>query len=407
MEWVTYKLSDITKQIVDGKHGGCTSEDHSGFYFASVKDIVSLELQYDQMMQIPENEFNEIYKRTSLENGDTIYANTGDTIGKSVFIKNNLNAERTAFQKSIAVVKPDKSFVDPAFLYYLLANETKGLRLAASGSGQKNLLLDTMRNYEVLIPECISDQRRISKPLELIDDKIKNNIHISKQLESLAITIYDYWFVQFDFPDENGKPYKSSGDKMVWNAELKREIPEGWEVRPLGDILSFSKGRRPDELSDKPKGDLNSPYITIDVANNGFPQFCDPKSMVQCKGEVIMVMDGAASGDVYLGNEGSLGSTFSMLPSKRKDISNALIYMMLTGNAVIYKRANTGSTVPHANRSFIEKMKIAMPKDASYFSRQFDVLFEEIIGIKRENQQLASLRDFLLPMLMNGQVKVK
>lgn len=124
-------------------------------------------------------------------------------------------------------------------------------------------------------------------------------------------------------------------------------------------------------------------------------------------GETIMVMDGAASGDVYLGNYGILGSTFSKLPSLRKDVSNALIYMILRSKAIQYKRANTGSTVPHANRTFIENMLLPLPKDCSYFSNQFDLIMEKVNVSRQENQQLAFLRDFLLPMLMNGQVKVK
>lgn len=260
---------------------------------------------------------------------------------------------------------------------------------------------------KLLIPlPSMEYQKRIGDLYFDICEKEEHNNSICADLEAMAKLLYDYWFVQFDFPDENGKPYKSSGGKMVWNEELKREIPKNWEIVTFGDILSFTKGRIPDELSNEKTEQMCSPYVTIDVANGSISQYCNPKSMVLCNGETIMVMDGAASGDVYIGNVGSLGSTFSMLPSKRNDISDSLIYMLLKGNMTAYKRANTGSTVPHANRTFIEKMKIALPLDCSFYSEKFDLIIEKELHSKAEISQLASLRDFLLPMLMNGQVKV-
>lgn len=324
----------------------------------------------------------------------------GNGIGNVALIPND---QCVIIQNTIGFDTKDS--LDDKFLYYYFQHIKPFIKALDRGSSQPSILQGDILNLDIDIPD-IQTQICISRTLSTIDDKIVNNNAICTDLEAMAKLLYDYWFVQFDFPDENGKPYKSSGGKMVWNEDLKREIPEGWEVKPLGDVFSFVKGRIPDYLSNTSDEDYTSPYITIDVANNGLPQYCNPKSMVACNGEVIMVMDGAASGDVYLGNIGSLGSTFSMLPSKRDDISNALIYMFLKANMAIYKRANTGSTVPHANRSFIEKMKVCLPANASYMSKEFNLLFNKLILSRTENQQLASLRDFLLPMLMNGQVKV-
>ena len=195
---------------------------------------------------------------------------------------------------------------------------------------------------------------------------------------------------------------------MVWNEELKREIPEGWEVERFGNLASFTKGKIPTEpLAEKPDGDTTSPYVTIDVANGASPMYCNPTKMISLNGETIMVMDGAASGDVYVGNFGILGSTFSKITSERNDISNSLIYMMLKEHSAIYKKANTGSTVPHANAKFINQLKFPISKNNSYFSKKLDVIFNQIKVCKDQNQELASLRDFLLPMLMNGQVTFK
>ena len=395
------KLSDVADLTV-GYVGTMGKEySDSGVTFLRSLNIKPFSFDLNDLKYIPEG-FHQKLSKSALHKDDVVIVRTGIP-GTCAVIPDELEGSNCA---DLVIVRPDLERVDP---YYLCAfiNSWGKAQVSNSkvGAVQKHFNVTSAEEMLIPLPE-LSVQRTIGMFIQNLNAKIENNTSISSTLESLAKIIYDYWFVQFDFPDEKGKPYKSSGGKMVWNEDLKKEIPEKWEVKPLGDILSFSKGRIPDELSDIPKGNLNSPYITIDVANNGLPQYCDPKSMVRCNGEVIMVMDGAASGDIYLGNEGSLGSTFSMLPSKREDISDGLIYMMLTENAVIYKRANTGSTVPHANRSFIEKMIVAMPKDASYFSGQFSVLFKKVIGVKEENRYLASLRDYLLPMLMNGQVKV-
>ena len=289
------------------------------------------------------------------------------------------------------------------YIYYLL--NSLDLRGFITGSAQPKLNQENLARIELDLPDY-STQCEIAKILTKIDTKIANNEGIRSDFESIARLIYNFWFVQYNFPNSNKKPYRLSGGKMVWNDELNKEIPNDWEVKRLGDIIRFTKGKIPEKLSKKPLGSLSSPYITIDVANGGLPDYCDSEAMVQCDGETIMVMDGAASGDVYLGNVGSLGSTFSMLSSKRDDISDSLIYMILQSNTAVYKRANTGSTVPHANRHFIEKMKIALPKDLSVLSKQFDSILSGVIGAKDENRQLAGFRDFILPLLMNRQVRI-
>lgn len=308
------------------------------------------------------------------------------------------------------IIKLINDEIDENYLYTLLQSNfvrTQALKLAKN-SVQPDLTHEMFKSIMIPIPENKIEQIEISKSYNTIVKKIKTNNEIISELESLAKTIYDYWFLQFEFPNEDGKPYKSSGGKMVWNEELKREIPEGWEVERFCNLASFTKGKIPTEpLAEKPDGDTTSPYVTIDVANGASPMYCNPTKMISLNGETIMVMDGAASGDVYVGNFGILGSTFSKITSERNDISNSLIYMTLKEHSAIYKKANTGSTVPHANAKFINQLKFPISKNNSYFSKKLDVIFNQIKVCKDQNQELASLRDFLLPMLMNGQVTFK
>lgn len=134
-------LGNITVSIFDGKHGDCEDEPNTGYYFVSVKDLKEYDIDYSKARQITENDFVQNYKRTNLENGDTVYANTGDTIGESIFVKDNPLVKNTSFQKSVAILKPNVNYVEPRYLYYLLKFETPRLRSASTGSGQKKFII--------------------------------------------------------------------------------------------------------------------------------------------------------------------------------------------------------------------------------------------------------------------------
>ena len=184
----TMKLKDITLSIFDGKHGDCKDKDGSGVYFISVKDLKEYEIDYSKARQIDEIEFEQNYNRTNLAVGDTIYANTGDTIGKRLYVVDNPLVTKTSFQKSVAVVKPNQSVVDPKYLYYLLKYETPRLRKAATGSGQKNLLLSTMREFEISIHDR-EFQEQIATVLGTIDDKIRVNCKINDNLPYQSLMV--------------------------------------------------------------------------------------------------------------------------------------------------------------------------------------------------------------------------
>ena len=174
-------LGQIATSIYDGKHGDCEDQVGSGCYFISVKDLREYDIDYSNAREITPSDFTPNYTRTNLENGDTIYANTGDTIGKSLFVKDNPLVYKTSFQKSVAIVKPNTDYVEPRYLYYLMKYETPRLRQASTGSGQKNLLLSTMRDFETSIHDR-ETQKKIVAVLGCIDDKIRCNNRINDNL---------------------------------------------------------------------------------------------------------------------------------------------------------------------------------------------------------------------------------
>lgn len=394
------KIKDIGKVVTGKTPSTKDSENFDGeINFITPEDIAKGYIVKTTNRHISEKGYNSI-KANTLNGTSVLVGCIGSDMGNVA-----ITEEKCASNQQINAITDIIETWNPFYVYYYLSMKKEYFyRLAGTTTTP---ILPKSVFEEINIPDIKrSLQDKIADILKTLDNKIVNNNNVNEELERVASILYDYWFLQFEFPNEEGKPYKSSGGKMVWNEELGREIPEGWECVQLKKIFSFVKGKIPEKLINERKEDLY-PYITIDVANDEPPQFCSKENMIYCHGEVIMVMDGAASGDVYIGNEGVLGSTFAMMKRKRRDISNTLIYRILECQRIAYKKANTGSTVPHANRKFIETIKIPMGQDMTEFSNIFDEIYKKLIQNRKENRELTSLRDFLLPLLMNGQINFK
>lgn len=405
-----YKIKNICK-IKGGKRipkGEVLQKEKNSHPYIRILDMYQgriINISKD-MLYAKESYIKQI-KNYIVNENDVILAIVGNTLGMVSIIGNTLDtAQLTENCCKFVDIQEDK--INRLFLYYALIsplnqNVIKKFRV---GSSQPKLPLYNVG--ELLVPKfTLAIQSKISNLLSNIDSKIELNNKINNELEAMVKTIYDYWFLQFEFPNEEGKPYKSSGGKMVWNDELKREIPEGWEVKKLKELFQFIKGKTAKSLVHNQINKDFKPYITIDVANGEIPKYCNDENMIICNGETIMVMDGAASGDIYVGIRGILGSTFAMLLPIDNSISSILIYHILQKYKDIYKKVNTGSTVPHANKDFIGNINVALPKDLSFFNSTFTSISKKIILNKKENRELTSLRDFLLPLLMNGQVGFK
>ena len=419
-------LSQITTSIFDGKHGDCENLKGSGLYFISVKDLSDYNINYYNAREITPNDFEQNYKRTNLEEGDTIYANTGDTIGKSIFVKNNKLVSKTSFQKSIAVLKPNINIIEPRYLYYLMKYETPRLRKVATGSGQKNLLLSTMRDFKVTIHDR-KRQKQICSLLGLLDDKIEINNKINDELENMAKTIYDYWFLQFEFPNEEGKPYKSSGGKMVWNEELKREIPEGWEVIALKNNIQIIKGisytsKNINAYEGIPMINLASINIKREYNPNQLKYFRGSYNInkeVSAFDMLIACTDLTRNAEIIgspiLVSNDNKKYIYSMDLAKIEVINSKIIplYLYMTLRTDFFhkyiKGFASGTNVLHLDTRGIEYYKIYIPDKK--LQRKFADILHNIhckqSNIMKENQELTSLRDFLLPLLMNGQVGFK
>ena len=278
----------------------------------------------------------------------------------------------------------------------------------AGQSAQPGLSVETLLDIDIDVPKK-NEQLCIAKALSMIDVKIANNSEICSDLESMAKFLYDYWFVQFDFPDENGRPYKSSGGKMVWNEELKREIPEGWEVKRLREVATYVSDKvasalltkntyvGTDNLLSDMKGKTVSEYVPVEGYSTAYKEKDILIANIRPYFKKIWQSDsiGGASADV-------------LVIRTKKEIDSWVYSTLARDDFFAYDMAGSkGSKMPRGDKDHIMNYPIPYSEQIiKQFSFKTSYVNELRNYYYHENQQLASLRDFLLPMLMNGQVKV-
>jgi type I restriction enzyme S subunit len=297
------------------------------------------------------------------------------------------------------------------YMHYIFAYIRSSIKKSIGGSIQDNINIDYLENLDFKIPN-FETQNILSSVLSALDRKIALNNRINAELEKTAKLLYDYWFVQFDFPDAEGKPYRASGGKMVYNEQLKHEIPAGWRADKLENKLNMRRGVEPgsdsySEVVTETKtipfirvSDLGSTptlYISEQEANG---TFCLPS-------DILVAFDGSV-GKMAIAMEGAYSTGMRKIEPKDSDYSNALIYFIFQSEHIqktIAKYA-VGSNILHA-ASAIEHLFFPYHDDTvKAFIGIVEPIYKMIVANKQENKELTALRDFLLPLLMNGQVTV-
>ena len=346
-----------------------------------------------------------------LEKGDLIISARG-TVGAIAQLTKPM-----AFNQSCFGLRGKKDKLDTDYLYYWLKNYVDVLLNKSQGSVFNTINLSTFDDIKIELPS-IADQRKISNLLTLFDDKIQTNNQINQELESMAKTLYDYWFVQFDFPDQNGKPYKSSGGKMVYHPELKREIPEGWGVEKIENIAQTGSGGTPKSTNVSYYSNGEIPWInsgeleqTVITSTSNFiteEGLNNSSAKLFPSGTILVAMYGATAGKVsFLTFEASTNQAICAIMLKdirmRYYLKNVIedLYQYLV-------KLSTGSARDNLSQDMIKNIKVVIPSN-DILDRFYDFsnnIIKEITKKQQENEQLTQLRDWLLPMLMNGQVKV-
>lgn len=316
----------------------------------------------------------------------------------------------------------NKKLTVPFYLFNFL--KCLDLTKLNSGTGVPSMTFNSYYDLKVKLPD-LTTQKSIAKVLSDLDAKIELNNKINRELEAMAKTLYDYWFVQFDFPDANGKPYKSSGGKMVYNAELKREIPEGWEAGTLGKIAELVRGVTYDSSEIKDENDedtipvLRATNITgnvLDLDNMVYvPKQNVSKIQLLNRFDILITMSSGSkehigkNGFYYFDKEVSFGAFCAKIVAKKDFRYYLYSYTQSEFMFATIKNECLGTNINNLNGSLVKGFKLVLPPIdlVKKFNEKVQSIYETIGNNHKQNQHLTALRDWLLPMLMNGQVTVK
>ena len=297
-----------------------------------------------------------------------------------------------AYMSEHAVVAHPNDMADARYLAYLLS--LMDLSRLQGQSAQPGLSVQTIGKQKIQLPD-IATQKRIGKLLGILDEKIALNQRLNDNLEAMAQALYDYWFVQFDFPDENGKPYKSSGGKMVWNEVLKREIPEGWTNSTVQNYIRIGNGKDHKSVG---RGEIPC------YGSGGF-MFGVAKAIFT--GESVLLPRKGSLNNVML-VDGSFWTVDTMFYSEPK-MKGAAKYVYYGIQVYDLASMNLGTGVPSMTSTRLYSLKLVGAP--STILTKFDAVVAPLLSKARrllaENKVLVAQRDFLLPLLMNGQVQVK
>lgn len=398
----TVTLREITLNITDGKHGDCEPAENSGYYFVSCKDVNNGTIDYANARQISERAFLETHKRTQLEPNDILITNSG-TIGRMALVKDIPETYRTTFQKSVAIVKPDISVVLPTYLYYKLQNCVTDFVNCSNGSAQKNLLLGTMRKFQIDLHEDFAEQERLSSILAAYDNLIENNQKQIKLLEEAARRLYKEWFVDLRFPGYEDTPIVDG-------------VPEGWEEAPIDSRISLLSGY----AFKSAQFDSSGEYKIVTIKNVKDGEFDGintnrivsiprktPKHCVLTDGDILLSLTGNVGRTCIVnGNNYLLNQRIAKLQS---DIP-AFTYCLFRSSDMFDAMNNLANGTAQQNLSPIRtgKISILFPADnlLEEFERIVGSMISKMLSLIKQCDLLIQARDRLLPKLMSGEIEV-
>ena len=405
-----YKLGEICT-IVPGYAFKATDFGKGLNYVIKIKDIMPpyIDILHSEKVETV------IDKKYEIKYGDFVMAMTGATIGK--IGKLQIDSESKVYINQRVCKFIPEAFCDKEYLYYKL-NTQEFQRFiynnVDSKLAQPNIGHPTIYKYELELP-LLSEQRRIGQFLEAIDAKIALNRSINHNLEAMAKQLYDYWFVQFDFPDENGKPYKSSSGKMVWNEKLKREIPEKWHCGNLFEIATFTNGLACQKFRPK-DGEVPLPVIKIREMHDGISSDTEevssniPESVKVYNGDVLFSWSASLEVMLWACGLGGLNQHIFKVTSAN-DFPKSFYYFQLLNYVDVFKKMAEArkTTMGHITQDHLQQSTIAIPDNKDIvdkFEKRISPIFAQMVKLQEEIQRLSKQRDELLPLLMNGQVSL-
>ena len=409
-EIATVEISGVDKKIKDGEIPVKLCNFVDVYYnWAITSDL-------EQKFMEATARTNEI-ERFKLKRGQVALTKDSETrfdIGIATYIADDFDNVILGYHNALITPNPEK--LSGKYLNALLHTDYARTYFAnnASGSGQRYALsIDALNNFPVpLLP--LAEQERIGDIFSSIDQKIALNRAINDNLEAMAKQLYDYWFVQFDFPNEEGKPYKSSGGKMVWNEKLKRAIPDGWYCGTLLDIAQYTNGLACQKF--RPIDDNKLPVIKIKEMHDGISSETEfvksdiPESVKVYDGDVLFSWSASLEVMLWAYGNGGLNQHIFKVTSNNGYPRSFYFYQLIDyiGNFKRMAEARK-TTMGHITQDHLKQSTIALPPNtniANKLEERLSPIFDAIINNSQEIMNLTKQRDELLPLLMNGQVLV-
>ena len=365
----------------------------------------------------------------SIKKGDILITRTSETIDElamsCVAVKDYPRATYSGFTKRLRPKTAGIAYHKYLAFYLRSQLFRKAVTNNAFMTLRASFNEDIFSFLNLYLPEY-KEQVKIGDMLYSMEQKIQLNKRICAELEAMAKTLYNYWFTQFDFPDENGKPYRSSGGEMVWNDQLKRKIPKGWDVRPLSHVISsINTGLNPRDNFILGNGDIQ--YLTVkNLTTSGTIDFSGCDTVDEQAREIIHKRSDVSVGDILFASIAPLGRCYLIQnPPEKWDINESVfsirrnasrvtsefLYMYFMSDTFIKAAtsSSTGSIFKGIRiNTLLDIAAVIPPKDiVTAFTTQVKTLLALKEQKGTENRELTKLRDWLLPMLMNGQATVE
>lgn len=352
----------------------------------------------------------------SIKSGDIFLTRTSEVVDElamsCVAVKDYPNATFSGFLKRLRPTQDHITY--PKFMAFYLRSPM--FRKTMTNNAVMTLrasLNEAIFSYLELLLPAYSEQKKAGNLLYLLNQKIALNNRINAELAAMAKTLYDYWFVQFDFPDANGKPYKTSGGKMAYNATLKREIPVEWNTSTLWNIAKYTNGLPMQKYRED--SDIYLPVIKIREMNNGISADTEkarvdiPEAAVINDGDVLFSWSATLDVKIWSQGKGALNQHIFKVSS---DIYPKSFYYFELLNYLKHFKMIADlrkTTMGHITLDHLKQAYICLPPLflLEEFNSKVHDIFQQHLLLEKENRSLIKLRDWLLPMLMNGQVKVK
>ena len=416
--WPKDTISNLCHKIGDGLHGTPEYVNSSNIFFINGNNLENGKIVIDKNTKEISNKILEKYNIKL--NDNSLLLSINGTIGDLAFYNN----ENVMLGKSVAFFNFKSDINRFYFYYFQLPGVQEFFYNNATGSTIKNLSLDTLNNLKVPVPRK-EEYKKIVDCLSSFDKKINNNNEIKKEVISYIKLIFNYWFVQFDFPDKNNKPYKSNGGKMKWSNVYNREIPFNWTEEKIADSLSEL------ECGDRPKGGIKE--IKDGVPNIGAENiiglgeynykkekkvsnefYSKMKQGIINSNDVLVYKDGAGLGQISMFKndfpykKSCINSHVFILRTNEK-ISQNYLYFWLDQKFMrdLIYRSGITSAQPGINQDDVQTFPILIPekKIIQKFEYILDPLIDLIFEKSKENKRIQDLKEMYLQMLMNGQLE--